>query len=134
MESAMPTAFADKSRNLEEQFRWQMAADYSDCWTEIRDNKGKLIGGFSSFYICEWTPNADTEDGCHTLILLKEWNSKHADPLATKQKWYCNICGTKYKTKHGMLIEIREVSTSDVFHALADCTDADDKDLKALII
>ncbi|MFM7989624.1 MAG: hypothetical protein ACKPKO_60955, partial [Candidatus Fonsibacter sp.] len=34
----------------------------------------------------------------------------------------------------GMLVEIREVGTSDIYHALADCTDADDKDMKALII
>ena len=42
--------------------------------------------------------------------------------------------GANYKTRMGMLVEIREVGASDVFHALADCTDADDKDMKAIIL
>ena len=140
MDKSMPLAFADKSKDLEEQFRWQMAADYSDAWTEIRDNKGKLIGGFSAFYICEWTPDkgktpdeGKTEE-CHTLILSKVWGRKHEDPLKSKQKWYCKICGTKYKTYYGMLVEIREVGTNDVCHALANCTDDDDRGTKALIL
>ena len=31
---------------------------------------------------------------------------KHSDPLATKQKWYCPSCGSGYKTKFGVIIEM----------------------------
>ena len=68
-----------------------------------------LFAVAGAFYICEWTPDEGKTEECHTLILSKVWGRKHEDPLKRKQKWYCKICGTKYKTYYGMLVEIREV-------------------------
>ena len=31
-----------------------------------------------------------------------------------KQKWYCNVCGATYKTRYGMLVEVR-LSDGTVF-------------------
>ena len=49
----------------------------------------------------------------HSLC-SKRWRRKHSDPLATGQKWYCNVCGTTYKTRYGMLVEVH-LSNGAVF-------------------
>jgi hypothetical protein len=125
-----PLAFRDRARCREELFRFQMAADYSDGWVEVKSSSGRLLGGFSSFFICR----AGGEGyECNTLILNKDWMRKHEDPLATKQKWKCRCCGAKYFTKFGMVVEIRWVGGGASL-SLAPCTDDDDKDLHALIL
>ena len=57
---------------------------------------------FRSFYICQ----AGGADPCLTVISSETWTTKHDDPLASKQRWYCICCGALYKTKFGMIIEI----------------------------
>jgi hypothetical protein len=125
-----PLAYADRATSRVELFRYQIAADYSDSWVEVKNSAGTLIGGFSACYICR----AGAQDSkCNTLILSKEWAGRHHDILASEQKWKCKCCGAKYMTKFGMVVEIRLVSGG--FHlCLADCCDADDKDLHALIL
>jgi hypothetical protein len=125
-----PLAFKDRAKDREELFRYQMAADYSDGWVEVKSGSGKLLGGFSSFYICRAGGAADP---CNTLILNKEWSRQHEDMLAPKQKWKCRCCGSGYKTKFGMVVEIRMVGAGASL-SLAPCTDQDDKDLHALIL
>jgi hypothetical protein len=91
-ENDQPPGYADVAKSKEALFRFQMAADYSDCWAQICDSAGKLLGGFSACYVC----GADeTAKECNTLMLSKEWLHKHVDPLAAKQKWKCRICGAK---------------------------------------
>ena len=57
----------------------------------------------------------------------------HDDPLLSGQRWYCPICEGKYKTRFGMVVELRDLDRT-VYHALADCCDPDDRDLKALVL
>jgi len=125
-----PLGYADRARTRVELFRFQMAADYSDSWTEVKNGAGTLIGGFSAFYICR---AGGTNTECNTLILSKVWARQHEDILASKQRWKCRCCGAKYLTKFGMVVEIRLVSGGTML-ALADCCDADDKDLHTLIL
>ena len=33
------------------------------------------------------------------------------EPLAPKQGWYCTVCGARYKTTNGVLVEFREGET-----------------------
>ena len=40
------------------------------------------------------------------MILADKWDRMFEDPIAEMQRWYCNICGTRYLTKYGVLIEI----------------------------
>jgi hypothetical protein len=48
-----------------------------------------------------------SNEPCNSIILGKTWNRKYVDdPLHKSQAWYCNICGTRYVTNYGMLIEI----------------------------
>ena len=44
-----PLAFKDKARSREDLFRYQMAADYSDCWMEVKSSQGNLFGGVQQF-------------------------------------------------------------------------------------
>jgi hypothetical protein len=103
---AASEAFVDRAKDREELFRYRMAADCSDGWVEVKLSRGKLLGGFSSFYICRAGPE---DEKCNSLILHKEWSRRHADILAPKQKWKCRCCGTGYLTKFGMVVEIRWV-------------------------
>jgi hypothetical protein len=57
---------------------------------------------FRSFYICQ----AGGANPCLTAISSETWATKHDDPLASKQRWYCICCGALYKTKFGTIIEI----------------------------
>jgi hypothetical protein len=125
-----PLAFQDRSRTREELFRYRMAADYSDGWVEVKAADGRLLGGFSSFYICR---AGAVESKCNSLILNKDWQRQHVDILAPGQRWKCRCCGTKYLTKFGMIVEIRWVGGGASL-SLAPCTDDDDKDLHACIL
>jgi hypothetical protein len=117
------------TQTREQQFRWQMAADYGDCWVETTNTDGSLLGGFCSYYICM------SDNGkCRTLILSKVWTRRHEDPLASQQRWKCVCCNTKYKTRMGMLIETRLLGNPVPVYALADCCTGDEKDLKSLIL
>ena len=64
-QSCEPLGYADGAKSKEELFRWQMAADYDDSWSEVRSSSGKLLGGSSAFYICK----AGGADACNTLML-----------------------------------------------------------------
>jgi hypothetical protein len=128
--ACQPLAFADRAKSRDELFRWQMEADYADGWTEVKSSSGRLIGGFSAFYICRAGP---ADGKCNTLILNKEWARRHTDILATGQRWKCRCCGAKYWTKFGMVVDVRLVGGGASL-SLAPCTDGDDKDLHALIL
>jgi hypothetical protein len=128
--ACQPLAFSDRAKSRDELFRWQMAADYADGWTEVKSSSGRLIGGFSAFYICRAGP---ADGKCNTFILNKEWARRHTDILATGQRWKCRCCGAKYWTKFGMVVEVRLVGGGASL-SLAPCTDGDDKDFHALIL
>jgi hypothetical protein len=125
-----PIGFSDRAKSREDLFRWQMAADYADGWVEVRSSSGRMLGGFSSFFICR---AGGVANRCNTLLLNKEWLRKHDDPMAPRQKWKCRCCGSKYLTKMGMIVEIRWIGGGASL-SLADCTDDDDKDLHAMIL
>jgi hypothetical protein len=95
----------------------------------VKNYAGTLIGGFSAFHICRAGP---TDEKCNALSLSDMMERRHEDILASKQSFKCRCCGAKYRTKFGMLVEIRMVSGGTML-ALADCCDPDDKDLHALI-
>ena len=61
------------------------------------------------------------------------WARKHEDILDPGQKRHCLYCGAGYKTKFGMVVEIRRVGGGASL-SLAPCTDDDDKDLHAMIL
>ena len=71
------------------------AADYHDTWFRTE------VAAFNVYYICR---AGHEEWPCRTVKLSNWWNTKHADPLATKQKWYCPACQAGYKTKWGGVI------------------------------
>jgi hypothetical protein len=129
--ASLPLAFAKKARSEEELFRFQMAADYADAWCEIKASDGRLLGGFSAFYICQ---AGGVDSKCNTLMLSKSWTRNHIDPLACKQGWKCVCCGAGYKTKMGMMVETKIIGGELPLYALAPCSSGDDKDMHALIL
>lgn len=100
----LPLAFQTVCQpGSETHWRYMQAAQYSDEWVCNKDSKGQVLSAFRSFYIC-LAGGADYP--CYTVIPSKTWSTKHEDPLASKQRWYCICCGACYKTKFGMVIEI----------------------------
>ncbi len=114
-------------------WRFMQAAQYSDEWVELRGGKDKsrLIGKFTSFYICRGKLGSPT-DFCWSVIPSKEWERKMEDPLASKQRWYCNSCGARYKTAWGMLIEI--LTADAVMYVQADIPDMNVEDIRAMYL
>ena len=81
------------------------AADYTDEWFVDEETKT----AFRSFYVCK---AGGVEWPCNTVIVSAAWDRMHADPEAYKQRWYCNVCGAKYMTKFGVMLEFVICGTS----------------------
>ena len=92
---------------------------------------GENAGKFAAYYICRWS--APGWEPCNTLITSKDWYRKHENPLATGQKWYCPICETKYKTKYGMLVELK-LRTGEIGLLKAPITNDLSKDIKFMSV
>ncbi|KAI4253179.1 MAG: hypothetical protein L6R35_007566 [Caloplaca aegaea] len=102
-----------------EQGRMQAAADYSDVWCETANT------AFRCYYICR-AGHADWP--CNTAMASKKWDIFHSDPMASKQRWYCKFCNSRYKTKFGVLVELKV--HDEVMYVLADLPPDDLKDAK----
>ena len=68
----------------DQQAAFRRAADYTDNWFSTPNTQ------FNVYYVCM---SGGAEWPCCTVILTKDWARLHDDPLATKQKWYCKVCG-----------------------------------------
>ena len=90
---------AGKTR--EEMDQLDKAADYTDEWFHIATNAGSVA--IRTFYICtaKWG-----QERCRTLATSSRWLRKQADPLAYKQVWYCPVCGAKYRTTFGVILQM----------------------------
>ena len=119
-----------EAEKKEDQFRNQMEADFADGRVEVKSGSGRLLGGFSIFYICR---AGGLDDECNTVTRHLERATASQDILAPKQKWHCRCCGAGYKTTFGMVAEIRMVGGGASL-SLAPCTDDDDKDLHEMIL
>jgi hypothetical protein len=104
MAAEKPMSFASFAPP-EIQKRYQRAVDYADMFVELKSKAGVVVAGMAVYYLCRSLHGS--KEPCNTIILSKTWNRKFVDdPLHKKQAWYCNICGTKYVSNYGMLIEI----------------------------
>ena len=88
-------AFASKG---EQQAAYCRAADYANEWFGTLEQKLRV------YYVCR---AGAAEWPCDTLILSKQWHRIHEDPLAPKQRWYCEECHAKYKTRYGVVCELQ---------------------------
>lgn len=95
------------------------AADYTDQWFKHAET------AFNVYYVCMAGGEGNT---CNTLIQSLDWERLHDAPHATKQRWYC-MCGAKYKTKFGVLVEI-VTSASQALYCKADLPPHDLQDAK----
>ena len=46
------------------------------------------------------------DERCNTIIASSWWRRMYEDPLATKQRWYCTVCGARYKVSNGVMIQM----------------------------
>ena len=112
-------AFRDKP----DQHNWIQAASFSDEFTVV-----KGLGAIRYWYLC--MSGAATERCC-TLVLSKRWPRLFEDPSQSGQRYYCPICGSKYKASTGVLVEVtRRTATGAVeaFYGRGEvpCWDAED--------
>ena len=84
-------------------WEFMLAAQYSDLWCEIKDRRGRRIGALMSYYVCL---AGGSQYPCGTVMEASAWDRLHANPLQTKQRWYCNDCSAKYRTKYGVLVQV----------------------------
>jgi hypothetical protein len=74
-----------------------------------------VVGEFNYYFVCK---SGAKDNMCWTMISSKNWTQVHADPIADGQRWYCKVCGARYMTRFGVLIEI--VQPHAVSYMLAD--------------
>jgi hypothetical protein len=74
-----------------------------------------VVRKFNYYFVCK---AGGANNVCWTMINSKNWTQLHEDPIADGQRWYCKICGAKYKTSFGVLIEI--VQQHAVSYMMAD--------------
>ena len=119
-------AFADKP----DQDAWHRAADYSDSF--FRAEKSE----FNVYYVCLRKWDAAGTDRCNTATNSFVWDRLHDDPLASKQRWYCPVCGKRYTTTYGVIVELidRTATPAVAMYAKADFPPQDIQDLKALCV
>ena len=119
-------AFADKPY----QDAWHRAADYSDSF--FRAEKSE----FNVYYVCLRKWDAAGTDRCNTATNSFAWDRLHADPLATKQRWYCPECGKRYTTTYGVIVELidRTITPAVAMYSKAEFPPQDIQDLKALCV
>ena len=70
--------------------------------------------------------------GSPDLIVSSVWQRHIADPLATGQRWYCRICGARYRTANGCLLQISEGGRD--YWIRTECPDELPKKLKAVAV
>jgi hypothetical protein len=126
----------------EDQAAYLMAASYSDMWTQVRGAGGELVGGISSWYVClAQTGYTATGGGgwstcaCLRVTPSKDWGTKHANPMATGQAWYCK-CNARYRAGWGQLVEIvrlnRRSGQLEYSYVKADVPSWDIEDVRAM--
>ena len=103
---------AFQTHGEEEQQKFIFASTYSDEWVALPAdlNTGVIRSAVRSWYICK-------SNDCRILICSNDWGRYNTnDPMATGQRWYC-LCGAKYKTAWGQVVEMMHDGDSLFFRA-----------------
>ena len=114
-----PLAFQGKEDAVE----MMNVAQYHDEWVETES------GAIRAWYVClqDW---GETYPPCGTVMPSKQWKRKFEEVGASKQKWYCVCCTTRFRTSYGMLVEVRAKGISTFM--LAEVTNKDVEDVRAM--
>ena len=94
----MPEHLADLSGATRDLM--DFAADYTDDWFDVGEGSARV--SFRALYKCDrkWG-----DEVCHTFIASSCWKRRFAEPLSPNQRWYCTVCGARYKTTSGVLLQ-----------------------------
>ena len=116
-----PIAFEGKEDAVE----MMNVAQYHDEWVNTKS------GALRAWYVClqDW---GESYPPCGTVMPSKQWKRKFEEVGATKQKWYCVCCTTRFRTAYGMLVEVRAKGISTFM--LAEVTDKDVEDIRAMYL
>ena len=100
------------------QSRWRSPtrewASGLSAWQQTTRTSGRLSGAqtakikqaLRAFYKCDAGGKANV---CGTVICSKHWKRRFEnDPEAAGQRWYCKASFARYKTKYGVLVELRD--------------------------
>ena len=87
-------------QGFEDQQQCVNVAQYHGEWT-----MSKSGSRMRAWYVCMMDGNGQW-DPCGTIMPAKHWLRRFEDVGSSKQRWYCVCCGTRFKTKYGMLVEI----------------------------
>eukprot|EP00969_Alexandrium_andersonii_P278837 12323819-Alexandrium_andersonii.AAC.1 len=63
------------------------------------------------------------------MTLSSKWARLHEDPLANKQRWYCNVCGQSFKVAYGVICEFAQGPDEPVLWCRATVPDDPFKDI-----
>jgi hypothetical protein len=105
-------------------WRGQLESTYPD-----EDVSDTVSGTCMRFYfICL---GGGTETPCMTIQQSKDWQTKSDDPL--RPKGYMCPCGTTYKTKYGIIVEIVTPGVDGILYCRAPVPDEHINDMRAML-
>ena len=61
-----------------QQWKYMLAAQYGDLWSEVLDKEGRRVGAFMTYYVCLAGGKSHT---CGAVMDSKTWGRKHDDPI-----------------------------------------------------
>ena len=119
-------AFREPKKYTPEQHRMYVAvAQYMDEWCDT--GAGKL----RAYYTCKRDCSGSVPP-CGTVIASKMWARKNEDITEKGQAWYCCMCGCKYNTNDGMLVEFYKNGQS--YFLWAECPRKGMEDIKNMAL
>ena len=92
-----------KGMPAHERDRMDRAADYTDEWCMLGEGAQRM--GVRVFYVCDRLWGGER---CPTVIASSRWQRRFDDPLQTKQRWFCTVCGARYKVASGVLVQFTQ--------------------------
>jgi hypothetical protein len=65
--------------------------------------RSSVVVAFNFYFICK---SGAKDNVCWTMSSSNGWTQDLANPFSDGQRWHCKVCGARYMTKFGVIIEV----------------------------
>ena len=104
------------------------AIDYTDGWFDIPGTGSR----FRTYYLCKGGVGGGNKIPCGSVQLSSRWARLKDNALVAGPRWYCKVCGSKYRVKYGVMVEM--VSNNQTFYMKAEFPTQEIEDLKRMAV
>jgi hypothetical protein len=112
-----------------DQWQFQLASTYSDEYVSDTASGTYCTVQYMRFFFMCLSGHAETP--CMTIQQSKEWKIKSGNPICP-QGWTCP-CGTNYRTKYGVIVEIVAPGVDGILYCRAPVPDEHVNEMRAIM-